>query len=346
MPATWCSCRKHEILVSNCPDGRRGRLLLAAWRSAGASGRRRDTSDVSSRFALSCDLGTGDDVRSCQRRSSGPRHRRSVCLCSDSCSGKSLVDDLASVSPNRGGRVSLPSRDHVGNASVGLCSHDPWPLVVGDNAAVRRDGALPIPAPSQVSALAELLSPVLGARAGRQAEALLRAFGSISGVSAASAEALGHVLGVDRHLALPFIVSRRIHEAGMRERVRHEPLDADNQALLAWLIARFAGLPDESLIAIYRDRNGAFSGEETFCSGAKECVIVEPRALFRQAMRLDCGGLLLAHNHPSGDARPSILDIDATRRIAAHGQLLDVELIDHLIIAGNSVTSMKRAGLL
>jgi DNA repair protein RadC len=132
----------------------------------------------------------------------------------------------------------------------------------------------------------------------------------------------------------------------MRERVRREPVDGDNKALLDWLIARFAGLADERLVAIYRDRNGSFSCEETFCSGATECVIVHPRALFRQAMRLDCGGLLLAHNHPSGDARPSALDIDATRRIAAHGRLLDVELIDHLIVAGNTVTSMKRAGLL
>lgn len=256
------------------------------------------------------------------------------------------MDGLAGVGPGGSGRISLPSGDHLGNASVGLCSDDARPFVVGDNTAVRRDSALPTPPPNQIAALAELLCPVLGARAGRQAGALLRAFGSISGVSAASAEALGRVLGVDRHLALPFFVSRKIHETGMRERVRREPVDTDNQALLAWLIARFAGLPDELLIAIFRDRNGSFTCEETFCSGARECVVVEPRALFRQAMRLDCGGLLLAHNHPSGDARPSALDIDATRRIAAHGRLLEIELIDHLIIAGNSVTSMKRAGLL
>jgi DNA repair protein RadC len=171
-------------------------------------------------------------------------------------------------------------------------------------------------------------------------------FGSIGGVSAASPEALRQVLGADGHLALPFFVSRRILETGMRERVERARVVTDDEALLEWLIARFAGLADECLVAIYLDRSGAFLSEESFRSGAEACVSVHPRALFRQAMQLDCSGLLLAHNHPSGDARPSALDIDATRRIAAHGRLLDVELVDHLIVARNSVTSMKRAGLL
>lgn len=132
----------------------------------------------------------------------------------------------------------------------------------------------------------------------------------------------------------------------MRERIERVPVVSNDLALLEWLVARFVGMADECLIAIYLDRAGSFLCEETFRSGAEAYVHVQPRVLFRQAMRLDCGGLLLAHNHPSGDATPSALDIEATRRIAAHGKMLDVELIDHLVVAGNSVTSMKRAGLL
>jgi DNA repair protein RadC len=154
------------------------------------------------------------------------------------------------------------------------------------------------------------------------------------------------VLGPDGHLAAPFSVFRQILEAGLRERVERAPVVSDDKVLLEWLMARFAGMADECLIAIYLDHSGAFLCEETFRSGAKTCVTVHPRALFRQAMRLDCGGLLIAHNHPSGDVTPSDLDIRATRQIAAHGRLLDVKLTDHLIVAGNSVTSMKRAGLL
>ena len=145
---------------------------------------------------------------------------------------------------------------------------------------------------------------------------------------------------------MPFAVSRRLVEVGMREQAEWSRVSTDDQALLRWLIARFSGMTEECLIAIYVDRAGGFVCEETFRSGAEAWVVIKPRTLFRQAMRLDCGGLLLAHNHPSGDVRPSELDIDATRRIAAHGRLLGVELIDHLIVAGNSVTSMRRAGLL
>jgi DNA repair protein RadC len=218
--------------------------------------------------------------------------------------------------------------------------------MVGDRAAVRWNGAVSASPPDEINAVATLLSPVLGTRARRRAEALFRAFGSISGVSAASAKTLGQILGRDDDPVAGSLVSRGHCAAQVNAQTRREQVNGDNPALLDWLIARFAGLANESLIAVYRDGDGWFSCEETFCSGARECVVVHPSALFRHAVRLDRGGLLLAHNHPSGDTRPSALDIDATRRIAAHARLLDVELIDHLIIAGNSVTSMKRAGLL
>lgn len=145
---------------------------------------------------------------------------------------------------------------------------------------------------------------------------------------------------------MPFAVSRRLVEVGMREQAEWSRVSTDDQALLRWLIARFSGMTEECLIAIYVDRAGGFVCEETFRSGAEAWVVIKPRTLFRQAMRLDCAGLLLAHNHPSGDPRPSSEDVRTTQRIAAHGKLLDVELIDHLVIAGNTVTSMKRARLL
>ena len=255
------------------------------------------------------------------------------------------MDDLARLNSAHSRPVTL-SAGRRPDASLGIRSDESRPFVVGDNAAVCRDSTIPAPHETQQATLAEILNPVLGDRAERQARILLDAFGSIGGVSAASPDVLGHVLGDDRDLAVPLSVSRRMLEIGMRERIEGTRISSDDHALLEWLIARFSGMADECLIAIYVDRSGAFLCDETFRSGAEAWVVIQPRTLFRQAMRLDCQGILLAHNHPSGDPRPSILDIETTRRIAAHGRLLDVELVDHLVVARNSVTSMKRAGLL
>ena len=57
-------------------------------------------------------------------------------------------------------------------------------------------------------------------------------------------------------------------------------------------------------------------------------------------------GIVLAHNHPSGDARPSDSDCRATRRLATAAEALDCTLVDHLIFAGDDCTSLRRMGLL
>ena len=70
------------------------------------------------------------------------------------------------------------------------------------------------------------------------------------------------------------------------------------------------------------------------------CAIIADAAVHRSA------GLVLAHNHPSGDPRPSPADYRATRRLAAAAEALDCAIIDHLVFAGAECTSLRRLGLL
>ena len=65
-----------------------------------------------------------------------------------------------------------------------------------------------------------------------------------------------------------------------------------------------------------------------------------------EALRLDARGIILAHNHPSGECRPSGCDIAATHQLAAVASALDIELIDHLIFTHEAVYSMRAGGLL
>ena len=70
------------------------------------------------------------------------------------------------------------------------------------------------------------------------------------------------------------------------------------------------------------------------------------REIIATAAALDSAGLLLAHNHPSGDASPSRADCPSTKRLASLAEAIDVRLLDHLIFAGGNRTSLRRMGLL
>ena len=69
-------------------------------------------------------------------------------------------------------------------------------------------------------------------------------------------------------------------------------------------------------------------------------------AIIADAARHRSAGIVLAHNHPSGDSRPSESDRRATRRLAAATEALDCTILDHLVFAGNDCTSFRRIGLL
>jgi DNA repair protein RadC len=73
---------------------------------------------------------------------------------------------------------------------------------------------------------------------------------------------------------------------------------------------------------------------------------VHPREVFRAAIMEAAAGIIVVHNHPSGDPTPSLEDQSVTRQLVAAGRLLDVPVYDHVIIAGDRFVSLATMGLL
>ena len=69
-------------------------------------------------------------------------------------------------------------------------------------------------------------------------------------------------------------------------------------------------------------------------------AVIRPAEVFREAVRLGATSVAIAHNHPSGDPRPSTEDLESTRAIAAAGRILDIPLLDHLVIGRLGYTSI------
>ena len=80
--------------------------------------------------------------------------------------------------------------------------------------------------------------------------------------------------------------------------------------------------------------------------GLLNSSLVHPREVFRPAIAEAAAGIIVVHNHPSGDPTPSSEDRQVTRQLVAAGQLLDLPLYDHVIIAGDRFVSLAGSGML
>lgn len=80
--------------------------------------------------------------------------------------------------------------------------------------------------------------------------------------------------------------------------------------------------------------------------GSLNASIVHPREVFRAAIKCSSASLVCAHNHPSGDPTPSPEDISLTARLVEAGQIVGIDVLDHLIIGDGSFVSLKERGLM
>lgn len=112
------------------------------------------------------------------------------------------------------------------------------------------------------------------------------------------------------------------------------------------MIPRMMGIKKEQLVGIYLDSRKRIIKEETIFSGSLNETIVNPREIFALAINEGAAAIILVHNHPSGDLKPSAEDIRMTKGIIEAGKLMDVQLLDHIIIGEKGHFSMKERGII
>ena len=101
----------------------------------------------------------------------------------------------------------------------------------------------------------------------------------------------------------------------------------------------------EQMVAILLDTKNGVNGLHVVSVGDLSSAVVHPREVFKAAILANAASLILAHNHPSGDPTPSPEDIAVTRRIAEAGELLGIELLDHVVVGhGGRFVSLKEKG--
>ena len=102
----------------------------------------------------------------------------------------------------------------------------------------------------------------------------------------------------------------------------------------------------EVLLVMMLDGRNHLLGEQMISRGTVGATLVTPREVFIEALKFHAVGLILVHNHPSGDPTPSECDMDITERISRAGELLGVKLLDHIVIGDQKYISFREQGML
>lgn len=111
------------------------------------------------------------------------------------------------------------------------------------------------------------------------------------------------------------------------------------------LMAEMAHLEQEHFRALYLDTRNRLLGSDTLYVGSLNTSHIRVCEVFREAIKRNCAALIVAHNHPSGDPTPSPEDVEVTRRLVAAGNLLGIEVLDHLIVGQQRFVSLRERGL-
>ena len=105
-------------------------------------------------------------------------------------------------------------------------------------------------------------------------------------------------------------------------------------------------LVHEEFWVLYLNRANRMVHRAQISSGGVSGTLVDVKLIFKHALEQLASGIILCHNHPSGNLEPSIADRNLTEKVRAAGKVLDVAVLDHLILAGNSFMSFADEGLI
>src|SRR5450755_4211253 len=198
----------------------------------------------------------------------------------------------------------------------------------------------------QALALAELLAIILrtgsrGDNALELANKLLSKYGGLPGLVRADFRELcaEHGMGEAKsaQVKAALEIGRRLASVQVDTRYKiSTPAEAANLVMLD-----MAYLDTEQMRILLLDSKGQLVEKANLYQGTANSAVLRAAEVFRPAVIRNCPGLILCHNHPSGDPAPSPEDIEATRQLVEAGRILDIELVDHLIIGHQRFVSLK-----
>ncbi len=161
---------------------------------------------------------------------------------------------------------------------------------------------------------------------------LLTRFGSLDALARATVDDLKVVKGVGRDKAVTLVAAFAVARKIAEERRHHAPvLDSPQEVVRLMRAENWLKSVETFQVLLLNTRKRLIRCEE-IATGTLDTLLVHPREVFRAAITANAAAVIFVHNHPSGDPTPSEADIRITRELLRAGQLLKIEVLDHIII--------------
>jgi DNA repair protein RadC len=176
------------------------------------------------------------------------------------------------------------------------------------------------------------------------AKRLLHVFGTLAGVFDAPVSELVQIDGVGEKAAVFLSLVRNVEMRYLASDLPGKSVFDRPDKVKAHLRLLVQGRGMECFGAVFTDQQHRHLATQIMFEGTVDRAAVYPRNLIKRALELDAKGLILFHNHPGGTPRPSREDVQLTRQIEQAGEPLDIQVLDHFLIAGREVLSFKEQG--
>lgn len=199
---------------------------------------------------------------------------------------------------------------------------------------------------------AELLAVLLrtgmpGKNVLQMGQELLGVFGGLSGLLHATADDLQRINGLGGTAKRAQLVAvLELARRALAEKLKEKTLFDTPQAVRDYLQLQLGSRPHEVFAVLFLDSQHRLIALEELFRGTLTQTSVYPREVVVRALALNAASVVLAHNHPSGTAKPSRADEALTQTIKAALALVDVRVLDHFVVTSNEAVSMAELGLL
>ena len=178
------------------------------------------------------------------------------------------------------------------------------------------------------------------------AQRLLSQFGNLTGIASASVEELSQVKGIGiakaSQIKAAFELTNRLEDYS---EACLQPLVKTPNDVVSIVRSRLRDKKKEYFLALLLDTRSQLIKVSEISIGSLDTSIVHPREVFKEAISASAASVIFSHNHPSGDPEASEDDTELTKRLVKAGEIMGIDVLDHIIIGGKNYLSLKREGL-
>ncbi len=178
------------------------------------------------------------------------------------------------------------------------------------------------------------------------AKDLLKRFGSLSGVLDAGQKELEEVANIGPISSTLIRLVKETCGIYLAEKMRNKDMLSSPQAVLDFARVKLAGLPHEAFMVIFLNAKNKVLDYKVLQEGTVDRAVIYPRRMVEEALAHHAAGIILVHNHPSGDSEPSPEDKQLTRSLTEAARTIDLRVLDHIIVGKEGYCSFLESRLM